>query len=95
MSSVVLMTRKTNSEETEQKLRRITLEIKHEDGEDVAIVGIGNDNKIVTFERLLSDKEEAKRIFNIFVETFGEPLLEAMFSSSKKSYGNREWEWWI
>jgi hypothetical protein len=95
MNKMVLMTGNANVKTAEQKLRRITLEIRHEDREDLAVVGIGNDKRIVTFGRILNDKEEAKWIFEIFVESFGQPLLEATFNSPENGYGKREWEWWI
>jgi hypothetical protein len=89
------MTRSTNSEKTEQKLRKITLEIKYEDGKQDAIIGIGDDRKIIYFHRTISNKEDAKEIYTTMIEIFGNPVIEELFYAQKDEYAGKSWEWWI
>jgi len=92
---MVLMTRNTNMKTTEQKLRRITLEIKYEDGKHDAIIGIGDDKKIIYFNRTINSKEDAKEIYTMMVEIFGNPAIEELFYAPKDEYAGKSWEWWI
>ena len=92
---MVLMTKNENVKTTEQKPKKIILEIRYKNKEYDAFLGIGNVERTLYFYKKPIDKEDAERVYNEMVKILGQPLVRKMFDFPEEGYGSNEWEWWI